>query len=371
MTTMQEFTEQDWLDRLYRKANSERTVNVATSSLRVFDYFIEDQNMTRDQVIKELQGMMKESPPNVRGVCLFLDKWVAWMTKDHPDMIRHHNVKFKAKAPRTIDNYFVFIKSYLRIVCGIRLTIDDVRDYIQFPTERKTARRAIPLATLKLILNNVEPKREAMYLLLISSGMRLGEALSLTRKNFHTEETPIRISIEAEDTKTLEDRESYITSEAWEKVKPYYDKVQGDEPIFRTIDSMNLAVVREDQYFAYMRTKLGLTERYPHSVRFIVNIHAFRSYFHTKASVKHGVEYANALDGHGSYLKQYYRHTEEERAQLYRELEPELFVNSILLETDRTKDGIIKEMKRQIELLKDEQERQKQFQTFAMKQGMR
>ena len=33
--------------------------------------------------------------------------------------------------------------------------------------------------------------------------------------------------------------------------------------------------------------------------------------------------------------------------------------------------SIIKEMKRQIELLKDEQERQKQFQTFAMKQGMR
>ena len=371
MDTMREFTEQDWLDRLYRKANSERTVNVANSSLRNFDYFIEDQGMTRSQVIKELQEMMKETPPNVRAVCLFLDKWVAWMTKDHLNIARHNNVRFKAKAPRTIDNYFVFIKSYLRIVCGIRLTIDDVRDYIQFPTERKQARKAIPLSILKLILNNVEPKREALYLTLISSGMSLGEALSLTRKNFHIDETPVRISIEAEETKTLEDRESYITAEAWEKVKPYYDKVGEDEPIFRNIESVKLAVVREDQYFAYIRTKLGLTERYSNSIRFVYNIHAFRSYFHTKASLKHGVEYANALDGHGSYLKQYYRHTEAERAQLYRELEPELYVNSILLEADRTKDGIIKEMKKQIELLKDEQERQKQFQTFAMKSSMR
>jgi len=58
-----------------------------------------------------------------------------------------------------------------------------------------------------------------------------------------------------------------------------------------------------------LRKKLGILEKYPNSSRFVVTIHGFRAYFHTKASQKHGVEYANALDGHGAYLKQYYRET--------------------------------------------------------------
>ena len=55
MDTMREFTEQDWLDRLYRKANSERTVNVANSSLRNFDYYLEDQGMAQSPEIEELE----------------------------------------------------------------------------------------------------------------------------------------------------------------------------------------------------------------------------------------------------------------------------------------------------------------------------
>ena len=95
-------------------------------------------------------------------------------------------------------------------------------------------------------------------------------------------------------------------------------------------------------------------ERYHNSNRFIINIHAFRAYFHTKASNKHGSDYANALDGHGAYLKQYYRETPEERAKKYNELESSLLIESVKLETEKTKDKIIEDLQVQMEKLKDQ-----------------
>ena len=100
-----------------------------------------------------------------------------------------------------------------------------------------------------------------------------------------------------------------------------------------------------------------LTERYPNSIRFVVNIHAFRSYFHTKASQKHGVEYANALDGHGAYLKQYYREDPKERAAKYLTLEPSLLVESVKVQADNTKDKIIETLESQMEELQNKMKR--------------
>ena len=374
---MDEFNEKDWLDRLYRKSNSNRTVRVAKTSMAIFDYFCQDMGTTRSKLEEEFREKMAQNPPDVRNVCLILDRYVNWLTKDHLDIKRKSNMKnqqairFRAKAPRTIDNYFVFLKSYLRLVAGVRLATEDIRDYVQFPKVRNVARKALPIDTIKIIFQTASTERRALYYVLVTSGLRIGEAVSLTKENFHVNENPIRISIDAEFTKEKEDRETYITSEAWDKVKPILEKKGNNEPLFRRLEDIDAAVVQEDQYLGYLRTKLGLTERYKNSTRFVVNIHALRSYFHTKASKKHGVEYANALDGHGAYLKQYYRLTEDERAQMYRELEPELFIEGSLTEADRTKDGIIADLKKRIELLEDGQKRDREFNKIKVQQEMR
>jgi len=377
MKNMEEFNEKDWLDRLYRKSNSNRTVRVAKTSMAIFDYFCEDMGTTRSKIEQEMREKMAMNPPDVRNVCLILDRYVNWLTKDHLDIKRKSNMKnqqairFKKKAPRTIDNYFVFLKSYLRLVAGVRLATEDIRDYVQFPKVRNVARKALPLDTIKIIFQTASVERRALYYVLVTSGVRIGEALALTKENFHVNENPIRISLDAEFTKEKEDRETYITSEAWDKVKPIYEKKGNNEPLFTRLTDIDAAVVQEDQYFGYLRSKLGLTERYKNSSRFVANIHALRSYFHTNASRKHGVEYANALDGHGAYLKQYYRLTEDERAQMYRELEPDLFIEASLTEADRTKDGIIADLKKRIELLEDGQKRDREFNKIKVQQAMR
>lgn len=55
--------------------------------------------------------------------------------------------------------------------------------------------------------------------------MRISEALSLKKINFHLDENPVRITLEAEHTKTKESRETYITSEAYEKIKPFLEVI--------------------------------------------------------------------------------------------------------------------------------------------------
>ena len=181
----------------------------------------------------------------------------------------------------------------------------------------------------------------------------MGEALILTKKNIHLDENPVRITLRAEDTKTKQGRETYISNEAVEKLTPIIESVKDDEQFFINSDNLEYHVSNEDRCFGYLRDKLGFTEKYPNSVRYVVNIHAFRAYFHTKASQKHGVEYSNALDGHSGYLEQYYRLDAKNRAEMYKELESDLLIESVKVEADRTKDKIIETLQENMQKLED------------------
>ena len=149
--------------------------------------------------------------------------------------------------------------------------------------------------------------------------MRLSEGLSLKIRNLHLKTSPIMITLRAEDTKTKESRETYISSECFEKLKPLLENKNDDDYVFNHHETADDVVKAEEQNFSYLRKRLGLIEKYDNSSRYVVNIHTFRAYFHTKASQKHGSDYANALDGHGAYLKQYYREDPKERAKKYQD----------------------------------------------------
>ena len=359
------YSDEEWVERMFDKSNSYTTKANAETSLRVFDHFAKQQiglnGESKDTLISQYQEMFAEEKPNIQGICISLDKFVRFMSKSHDDIAVGNGSTFKAKAPKTMRNYFGFIKNYLRICHGIRLTNEDVQDFVQFPTQRKQLREPVSLENLKMICNRASPTRRALYLILISSGMRLGEGLSLKKSNFHLDESPVRVTLRADDTKTKEERETYISSEALERLQPILDSNGDDEYLFHNSKRIDFAVRTEVREFGYLRSRLGLTKRYDSSVRFLVHIHAFRAYFHTKASQKHGSDYANALDGHGAYLKQYYREDPKERAQKYLELQSELFIEWKQLETEKTKDKLMDNMKTQMDKMQTEIERLLKF----------
>ena len=154
-------------------------------------------------------------------------------------------------------------------------------------------------------MSNASPLRRSLYYVLVSSGMRLGEALTLTKNNL----------------------------------------------------DLSQDVIHEDGLFGYLREKIGFTEKYRGSIRYKVRIRELRSYFHTKASQKHSAECANSLDGHTGYLEQYYALTPERRSEMYKELEPELLIESVPVETDHTQDKIIDTLQEQMAKIQDEMQR--------------
>jgi len=308
------------------------------------------------------------------------------MTEDHDDIehldplqevkrrkdptLPEKMLKFKKKNPKTTKNIFGFIKSYLRQCHDIRISNEDVNDFITFPKGIKISKQPVTIEVLKIILNNSNPLRRALYLVLITSGMRLGEALQLVKSDFHFDENPVRISIRGETTKTREARDTFISFEAADKLKPIIAAKEDNDKIF--LEDLNLkrskdvkqAVTHEDHIFSDLRKKLvrkfkdkRFEEKYPHNNRYVVNIHSYRAFFHTKASDKHGSEYSNALDGHSGYLPQYYRKTHEEKARMYLELEPDLLIETIKPEIEKTKDMIISDLQIKMQKLQESVDR--------------
>jgi len=379
LESLQSFSKEDWLEKLYRKSESEGSKAQGQSSLNCFIEFCEHNKKTEEQIINEYKILSKSDSPRHLG--LALDRFVQFMTEDHEEIKRLDELQevrrrkdpllskkwitFKKKNPKTVKNIFGFVKSYLRQCHDIRISNEDVKDFITFPKAIRVPKQPVTIEILKIILNNSSPLRRAFYNVLVSSGMRLGEGLQLIKSDFHFDENPVRISIRAETTKTREGRDTYISGEAVDKIKPIIESKENNDKIF--LENLNLkrsrnikqAVTHEDHIFANLRKRLGRTdtrfkEKYPHNNRHIVNIHAFRAYFHTKASDLHGVEYANALDGHSGYLPQYYRKTAEEKARMYLELEPELLVESIKPSVEKTKDMIINNLQIQMQKLQEE-----------------
>jgi len=364
--TNSSFSDEDWINKMYAKSRSERTRTVAKTSLKTFDLFCNHQGFSRDVAINQyIQWFNPEyeegkiPKPDIRSICLSLDKFVRFLEED----VELDDGRIsKKKSFKTLNLYFGFVKSYLRICHGIKLSGDDIRDYVTFPKQRKVQRIPLTLKQLKSIMNNANPRQRALYYVLVSSGMRLGEALSLTKNNLHMEETPVRITLDPDNTKTKQGRETYISNEAVEKIIPLLEKVKTDDGyIFINSDNLAYHVSNEDRNFHYLREKLGFMEKYKNSVRYVTNIHSMRAYFHTKASQKHGVEYANSLDGHEGYLEQYYRLTPERRAEMYKELEPELLIESVKIQADKTKDKIIDTLQEQMLKLQEEMARLKKY----------
>jgi len=315
----------EWLERIFRKSKSQRSFRSARAALKTFDTFgIEKYGKDVQSIVTDL----RKNPGD--QLYIFLNNFVGFMDN---------------KSPKTIRTYFGWVRSYLRSQ-GIKTDLDDVKDFVSFPTQIIERRKALTREIIRKLLDNSKEQRKALYLTLLSSGMRVGEALALRKRDFDFTKDPVVVSIPARHTKTKQGRETFISREAKELLLRLVKRKSDDDLVFTHQPNNEQAVHNEEMAFRKLRKRCELLEKYPDGKRFVVNIHAFRSYFHTKASKIHGQEYANALDGHSSYLGQYYRNTEEERAEMYRELEPNLLIYSSQ-EMAQTQ----KEMQSQISLL--------------------
>ncbi len=188
--------------------------------------------------------------------------------------------------------------------------------------------------------------------------MRIGEAINLKKKDLDFTTKRIKVNVPA-TTKTRAGRTTYISKEAEDYLRPLVDKLETEDYIFarknqRLLDpSVRKSLTR-------LLDRIDFTETYQSNNYRKITSHSFRAYFFTKAARKHGENYAHRIIGHGGYLMQYDRMTEDEKLEMYLELEPDLTIfdqTKNELEISRLRDKVeeINELKQEVQKLREVQ----------------
>jgi len=215
----------------------------------------------------------------------------------------------------TIRNYFSFIRSYLKRY-GIMTDNEGVKDNVKFPKNIIESRSPLTMEIIEEIISASNKKYIALFLCLVSTGMRIGEMLAAQvnwlEYSLQKKYGLVLIKIPAIHTKGKVDRFSFLNEQAYLALKPYLaTKLSKTNRLFE----MNYDSAKT--YMETIRERLGLDEKYATGFSKI-NIHSFRSFTETVLSDHSNAEFAHFILGHKGYLK-YYRKSPEQAAVLYNE----------------------------------------------------
>jgi len=329
-------------------------------AIRNFEKFISEKfrNKSLENIIEELLVLKKNDVFEYEQALYdALQEWINWNTKE-------------GTKSSTLRTFFSNLRSYL-YYRGIKTDQQDVKENLKFGKKISDEKHPLSQEEYRAIVNAYDrhPKRQALYLTLGSSGMRIGEAVRLRKKDFDFSQKRVKINIPAEITKTRKGRVTYISKEAEMRLKPILEKIESENFVFSfgkdTTDRFH-AAAHESKMLTIVLRRLGMDSRYSSNKFRKITSHSFRAYFFTNACRVHGENYAHRLVGHGGYLTQYDRMTEEEKMEMYLGLESHLMIfdqtkNEIVIERLREENQDLKEMKKEIQSLRDEIARKNQI----------
>jgi len=85
-------------------------------------------------------------------------------------------------------------------------------------------------------------------------------------------------------------------------------------------------VSNEGAVFREYCDKVGFNQKQKTTSRNKINLYSFRRFFFTKALDHFKDDIAHAMVGHGAYLQVYQSRTEQQKKELWDELEPEILI---------------------------------------------
>lgn len=317
-------TQENYFEKLTTKAvNTRKNFEFAVTNFNRFcaEKF-DDRNS--EEIIQEIMTLKGEE----REQALYdvLQNWINW------------NLKRKIAAS-TIHNNFSYFKNYLHYR-GLKITSQDIKENLNLPKVEKEEKHPLSLTEIQRILEAANFSKKPLYLALLSSGMRIGEAVQIRKRDLDLSLDRIMVKIPAKITKTKSGRTVFLSKEASDFIKPKLRKIEDDGLVWGTNEDPSNAIAAEEMAFRRYLEKTGLTETYQTTRTRKITLHSFRAYFFTRAARVHDENYAHKMTGHGGYLMQYDRLTDEEKFDLYLELEPELLIFDLT-----KKDAEIKKLK--------------------------
>lgn len=198
---------------------------------------------------------------------------------------------------------------------------------------------------LRQILPHMNILGRGLVLVMASSGVRLGGALSITLDDIDLDASPARLYIRGSGAKGGAPRMTFITGEAaetvreWLKVRDQYLQSSQRRNAGLIRAGMSRAKAAEDNrlfpvsqntcwdLWTRALSAAGLDERDPVTGRLTRTYHGLRKFYLSQSKLVIPTEIPEALAGHRGYLSgAYRRYTEEQLADYYRQAEPQLSV---------------------------------------------
>ena len=314
------------------KKNTRDGIN---NTLRQFSLFCEERGSTLKDAVEDMK-ITKDK----KDVFVALQSFVNWLNK-------------KGISSSSIPIYFSHLRTYL-YYCGIPITEQERRKEIKYPKIIEDEKHGLSVDEIKSIMNVANPKKKALYYMMLSSGLRIGEAVQLRKKDIELVGDNFMITVRGQTTKTQKGRVCFMSKEATRAVMSYWKNRPGNRLIFATNENVELATGAEEVRFHDYRVKAGFTEKYDSSNRYLISLHSFRAFFITKVS-REDPNLAKRLAGQKGYLDQYDRINTEEKLEVYRKIEPELYIYE-----QRPQSEEIKELTAKLAEYRKEQEKDKE-----------
>ena len=329
MLKLETRSKDSYLEKISVKAVS--TTRNFNATYQSFDKFCHEKyDRTAEEIIQEIP-QEKDSEYDV------LQAWINWLSN--------------TIIPSTIHTRFSSLMGYFHYR-GIKMYKEDIKQNISLPKIPHEEKHPLSLEEIRKIIGEANFKKKGLYLTLLSSGMRVGETIQLKKKHFDTSTKNFMIKIPANLTKTKQARTVFISKEASNAIRPLLKKISDNDGVFSKNENPHYAVCAEEMTFKRILNNVGLVESYESSRTNKITMHSFRAYFFTKAVRAHDENYAHMMIGHGGYLMQYDRLTDDEKLEMYLELEPELLIDEFVRK-DRKIEDLEKKNQRIDELEKD------------------
>jgi len=329
---------QKFLDFVYVTSHSTSTINSYRLAIKnkkktgFRDFLQKDSNYNEMDLVSKINKEDVEVFQLLNEFVMFLDK-----------------LNYK---PKTIQLRLTAVKGYLRHL-GIKIYSEDFKRQVRLPRIQITHEEPPTKDMICRVLHNVSPKIQTIILVLVSSGMRIGELVQLTLSDIDFNSNPTRIRIRAENTKTNEERETFLTEEATKSLKDYLNRFykwqEGSQnfpknlTIFgrTSLSKTGKIRVKQDDLknpSSYTASNLliktlaqaiqkvsDLNEKNSNG-RNVIHYHLFRKFFRTVVGNQAGRDFAEALMGRRFYLDQYFLMPADERRKKYLEVEPYLTI---------------------------------------------
>ena len=289
-----------WLSRVYRRSHSDHSRHSAEMALRAFDKKLGEPAESFIERIKNREI----------DVYSVFENFTARLDEG-------------GYSPHTISDYVNRVKQYF-LYNSVALNRETFRVKVGLPRIEDPDDRAPTVDELRKILSWGKLRTKTLILVLVSSGMRIGETIKLKVGDLDLSSQPVKISLSSRvASKTGKGRVTYISDEAADYLKQYLAERMDEHEAWVFISEADSSRhVSDDRAWKTIvdcvdKAGLGKLKETTVRGRRKIHPHSLRKFFFSKVVGIIGETAAHALMGHGSYMKTYYRRTERERKRDY------------------------------------------------------